>query len=425
MFKWYRDLSSSQRLTFWACFGGWGLDAMDFQIYFFVIPTLISLWKISNAEAGFIATVTLLASAVGGWLAGMFSDRYGRLKVLQVTIIWYAVFTFLCGFANSYWQLLILRTLQGIGFGGEWAIGAVLLGEMVRPQDRAKAVGCVQSSYGIGWGLAAASYGIVFSLVPPELAWRWMFWLGLAPVLLVVYIRAFLKDESEVFKAAQTLQTREGFWAGLVTIFAPSNLKRTVLAACLCLGVQAGTGGLLVWLPTFLKNSRGLSVVGTMNYSLVITLGSFFGFVAGAYLSDAVGRRKNFIFWAITCSCVVVAYTWLPVNDTTMLFLGFPLGFFVCGIYGGIGAYLTELFPTRIRATAQSFTYNFGRAMGAAVPFAIGALSSAVPLGQAISIFAVGSYTLVLIAVLLLPETYGTDLYALDREKAGTARARS
>ncbi len=113
-----------------------------------------------------------------------------------------------------------------------------------------------------------------------------------------------------------------------------------------------------------------------MNYSLVITLGSFFGFIAGAYLTDAIGRRKNFIFWAITCSCVVVAYTWLPVNDTTMLFLGFPLGFFVCGIYGGIGAYLTELFPTRIRATAQSFTYNFGRAMGAAVPFAIGALSS-------------------------------------------------
>jgi MFS family permease len=423
MFDWYRELTGSQRKTFWACFGGWGLDAMDFQIYFFVIPTLIALWKMTNAEAGLIATITLLASAVGGWIAGTLSDRYGRVKILQLTIIWYAVFTFLCGFAQSYSQLAVLRALQGIGFGGEWAIGAVLLGEIIRPQHRARAVGCVQSSFAVGWALAAVAYGIIFSLFPPELAWRLLFWVGLAPVLLVIYIRTYLREDSEVYRRATALLPNQGIGQRLFAIFAPSTLGRTILACCLCLGIQGGTTGLLVWLPTFLKNTRGLSVIGTTNYSLVITVGSFFGFVAGAYLADAIGRRMNFIFWSITCSCVVLAYTWLPMNDLAMLFLGFPLGFFVCGIYGGIGAYLTELFPTRIRATAQSFSYNFGRAAGAVIPLAIGTLSALIPLGQAIGVFAVGSYTLVLVAVLLLPETKGTDLATLDQEPVHNSAA--
>ena len=131
MFEWYRELTGSQRKTFWACFGGWGLDAMDFQIYFFVIPSLIALRKMSNAAAGLIATTSLIASAFGGWVGGMLSDRFGRLRILQWTIVWYAVFTFLCGFAQSYSQLGVLRTLQGLGFGAEWAVGAVLLGEVI------------------------------------------------------------------------------------------------------------------------------------------------------------------------------------------------------------------------------------------------------------------------------------------------------
>ena len=414
MFGWYKFLTPMQRRTFWTCWGGWGLDAMDFQLYFFVIPTLVTLWEMSKVEAGFIATGTLLAASIGGWIAGILGDRYGRAKVLMVTVIWYAVFTFLCGFAQTPLQLGVLRALVGLGFGGEWAVGAIIIGEIVRAEDRGRAVGCVQSAYGVGWGIAALSYGISFSLFEPDMAWRVLFWVGLLPVILVIIMRSSLRTESAVFERATKGGSNEGIWWRVTAIFSGGNGARTLLACLMCVGLQGGLLGLLVWLPTFLKTSRGLSVVGTTSFSLVITVGSFFGFLAGAWLVDAIGRRKNFMAWSLICSVTMVIYLLLPVNDLGALLLGVPLGFVVSGIYGGIGAYLTELFPTKIRGTAQSFAYNFGRVGSALVPPAIGMLSSIVSLAEAIAIFSVSCYLLVFVAVLFLPETKGIDLNTMD-----------
>ena len=135
---WIYNLTPTERSTLLATFGGWGLDGMDVMIYSFVIPTLIAAWHMSKAQAGMLSTVALLISAVGGWLAGLLADRYGRTRVLQVTILWFAVFTCLSGFTNSFWQLLIVRGLQGLGFGGEWAVGSVLMGEAIPPSIAAK-----------------------------------------------------------------------------------------------------------------------------------------------------------------------------------------------------------------------------------------------------------------------------------------------
>src|SRR5215470_7780761 len=135
-FGWYRELTVPEKRTFWACFGGWALDAMDVQIFSFVIPSIVATFAITNADAGLIGTVTLLTSALGGWCAGVLADHIGRVRALQVTILWFAVFTFLCGFAQDYTQLLIFRALMGLGFGGEWAAGAVLMGEVIRAQHR-------------------------------------------------------------------------------------------------------------------------------------------------------------------------------------------------------------------------------------------------------------------------------------------------
>ena len=142
--KWYAELAPSERRTFWACFGGWALDALDVQIFSFAIPAIIATFSITNVDAGLIGTVTLLTSAFGGWAAGMLADRFGRVRTLQITIVWFAVFTFLCGFSQTYNQLLISRALMGFGFGGEWAAGAVLMGEVIRARHRGKAVGFVQ-----------------------------------------------------------------------------------------------------------------------------------------------------------------------------------------------------------------------------------------------------------------------------------------
>src|SRR5580693_1097168 len=199
---WYAEMSSAERKTFWACVGGWVLDAMDVQMFSFAIPANIAAFVITNADAGLIGTATLLSSALGGWCAGALSDRVGRVRMLQITIAWFAIFTFLCGFPQSYAQLFIFRALMGFGFGGEWTAAAVLVGEVISAEHRGKAVGAMQSGWAVGWGIAALMATLLFSILPQEMAWRALFWIGLTPALLVLFVRRFV-DEPEIFARTQ------------------------------------------------------------------------------------------------------------------------------------------------------------------------------------------------------------------------------
>src|SRR5580692_4923616 len=194
MLAWLKDLNPRERRTMVACFGGWSLDALDVQIFSFVIPSLLAVWGITTAEAGVLATVTLVVSSFGGWMAGALSDRFGRVRILQVTILWYAFFTFLCGFAQDFNQLFVLKALQGLGFGGEWAAGAVLMGEVIRDKYRGRAVGFVQTGWSVGWGAAALLYTILIATLPEALAWRALFWIGILPAGLVFWIRRFVEE---------------------------------------------------------------------------------------------------------------------------------------------------------------------------------------------------------------------------------------
>lgn len=409
-FAWYRDIDGQQRRTFWSCKIGYGLDGMDTQMLSFVIPTLIMLWGITTAEAGLIHTSTLIASALGGWVAGILSDRIGRVRTLQLTVLWFAFFTFLCGFAQNYEQLLIARTLMGFGFGGEWTAGAVLIGEVIRAQDRGKAVGMVQSGWAIGWGLTAILYALLFSWLPAEQAWRALFLLGLLPAIFVIFVRRLVKDP-EVYretKAAQTQDAPSHFYE----IFAPDLRWVTLRASLLTTGALGGYYAITSWLPTFLKNERGLSVLGTGGYLAMVIVGSYIGYVVSAYLCDLLGRKKNFILFAVGSFVIVLLYTQVPVSDGVMLWLGFPLGFFASGIFSGMGSFLTELFPTRVRGSGQGFCYNIGKVIAALFPLMIGLLGEKIPLGLGIGAFAAVSYGVVILAALSLPETRGKELVA-------------
>lgn len=407
---WYRDIDKQQRRTFWSCKIGYGLDGMDTQMLSFVIPTLILMWGISTTEAGLIHTSTLIASAIGGWIAGILSDRIGRVRTLQLTVLWFAFFTFLCGFAQNYEQLLIARTLMGFGFGGEWTAGAVLIGEVIRAQDRGKAVGMVQSGWAIGWGVTAILYALLFSWLPAEQAWRALFLLGLVPAVFVIFVRRLVKDP-EVYRAAKAVEKAEAP-AHFYEIFAPGMLWTTVRASLLTTGALGGYYAITSWLPTFLKNERGLSVLGTGGYLAMVIVGSYVGYVVSAYLSDLLGRKKNFILFAVGSFVIVLLYTQMPVSDGVMLWLGFPLGFFASGIFSGMGAFLTELFPTRIRGSGQGFCYNIGKVIAALFPLMIGLLGQKVPLGLGIGVFSAVSYGVVILAALSLPETRGKQLQA-------------
>ena len=411
MFAWVGELSRQEKKTLIAAYGGWSVDAFDFMIYTFVIPTLMAAWGMSKGQAGMIATSALLMSALGGWIAGALSDRVGRVRMLQITIAWFACFTFLCGFTQSFEQLLVVRSLQGLGFGGEWAVGSVMIGEIIRAEHRGKAVGTVQSGWAIGWGAAAAMFAVFFTLLPDDLAWRALFWIGLAPALLVLYIRRHVKDP-EVFTAtrARTATQRAHF----LEIFSPGLLRITLLTSLMATGMQGGYYAVTIWLPTYLKTVRGLSVIGTGGYLAVIISGAFAGYLTAAWLSDRIGRRKTFFLFAVCSALTAVIYTLLPISDAQMLVLGFPLGFFVSGNFSGIGAYFTELFPSRVRGSGQGFAYNFGRGIGALFPALVGYLSATMPLGTAIGLFAGSAFVVVILAVSLLPETRGKQLAVYD-----------
>src|ERR1700760_925790 len=224
LFAFYRDMNGPERHTFWACAAGWALDGMDFQIYPLVIGTIIALWKVDAGSAGLAGTVTLLSSAIGGWLAGYIADRIGRVRTLQFTILWFSFFSLLCAVVQNFDQLLLARALLGLGFGGEWAAGAVLMGEAIRPQYRGRAVGSVQAGWAVGWGLAVLSQAILFSLMPPETAWRWMFVIGALPALLVFYLRQYVADP-EPPAPPRNKQRAGGDQPPLWEIFSPSILK--------------------------------------------------------------------------------------------------------------------------------------------------------------------------------------------------------
>ena len=407
----YRDMNSPERRTFWACATGWALDGMDFMIYPLVIGTIIVMWNVDPGTAGLAGTVTLLASAIGGWLGGYLADRIGRVRTLQLTILWFSFFSLVCAFVQDFNQVLVARALLGLGFGGEWAAGAVLMGEAIRPQYRGRAVGSVQSGWAIGWGLAVLSQAILFSYLPPEMAWRWMFAVGALPALLVLYLRRYVQEPA-IAVETRARQKASGDRPKLREIFAGPMLKTTVLASLAATGCQGGYYAITFWVPRFLTTERKLSVVSSTGYLAALIIGSFVGYLVGAWLADKIGRRNLFLTFSLGAIAIIIIYTQVPLTNEVLWLLGFPLGFFASGYFSGMGAFLTELYPTRLRGSGQGFCYNFGRGIGALFPFLVGALSTTTTLGNAIAIFAVLAYGLFFMAAFALPETRGRILYA-------------
>ncbi len=404
---WLRETSSRERRTLLAGFLGYGVDGFDFMAYTFVIPTLIVQWGMSRTEAGYIATGALLTSAVGGWAAGILADRFGRVPILQLTVLWFALFTCLSGFTQSYPQLLFTRTMQGFGFGGEWSVGSLLVAEVIDARHRGKAAGLVQSSWAVGWALAAAAFWGVYALVPPALGWRILFWIGIAPASMIFYVRRHVEESPAFRNDRHAPASAAAAGRGFLGIFRPPLLGPTVLASLLSCGMLCAYYSVTTWLPTYLRQERHLSVTGTSTYLLVLILGSFVGYLSSAWASDALGRRRCFMLFALCGMLLILAYMRLPITDVDLLFLGFPLGFFLSGIFSGMGALLAELYPADVRGSGQGFCYNIGRAVGAACPALIGAWSAHGSLAVAIGAVTSAAYALVIVAAWALPETRG------------------
>lgn len=415
MFGWFKDLTVMERKGFYGAFLGHAVDVFDFMIYSFLISTLLTQWEMSRSEAGAIVTYTLVSSLVGAIVAGMLADRYGRVRVLRWTIVLFAAACFLCGLATSPEQLMVFRIIQGLGFGGESSLCMVLVTEMIKnPAHRGKYSGFTASSYSFGWAAAALAYALMFTILPPEQAWRACFFLGALPALVVIYLRRNLV-EPEVYVKSRKEGKPASMSLSLTRVIKTPLLGKTILCSLLSGGMLGGYYAIATWLPTYLKTEKGLSVFGTTSYLIVMILGSFLGYVVGAYATDRFGRRITYIIFAIGALAMALCYMMIPISDTSMLFLGFPLGILMQGMFSGIGATISESYPSSVRATGYGVSYNVGRVIGSFFPLAVGSLSAGpLGLGLSIAVVAGAGYVLVIVAAVLLPETNGLDLNNIE-----------
>jgi MFS family permease len=361
---------------------GWMLDAMDVTLYALVLPYVSAEFLFDKSTAGSLQTLTLVASAIGGGLFGVVADRIGRTRALMASILVYSIASGACGFAPGVVALAAFRFVLGLGMGGEWSTGAALIAETWPARHRGKALGVMQSTYAIGEMLAVA---VVF-LVYPRFGWRPVFLVGVAPALFVLWIRRSV-PEPEIWSArraaagpdaARAAEVRAASWrAAWGRLWRDPRLRRdTLLATAMNALGMFGYWGLFTWVPSYLKaapadGGRGLSLLDTTGWLLVMGAGKFLGYSLFGFLADRFGRRHCYVTYLLVAALLVPLYGYVHA-PWQLLVLGPFVAFFGTGFFSGYSALAAELFPTEIRATAMGFTYNFGRGFAALAPYVVG-----------------------------------------------------
>ena len=382
---------------------GWMLDAMDFLLFTFAIVPIQKEFALSSATMGGLTSVALVASAGGGILFGRLADAIGRVRAMTFSILLYSFATAGLATSTALWQLIAWRVAVGIGMGGEWSCGSVLVAETWPAQHRAKAMGIMQSGWAIGALIAAA----LSALILGPFGWRVLFLIGVLPAAAAFFIRRNV-EEPPLWRERKREPSR---WSEM---FSPPFLRRTVIATLLASSVLIAYWGVISWLPTFLatpveKGGAGLTITKSAAWVILLQLGAFFGYISFGWFADRFGRRAAFTAFMIAAAVVVPIFAFGARSTLTLLVIGPLVGYFAHGYFSVFGAMLAELFPTRFRASAQGFCYNAGRLASAAAPLAIGAAAQKHGLGTAIAVdalfFAVGA-----VLIWLLPETKGTEL---------------
>ena len=381
---------------------GWMLDAMDFLLFTFALLPIQKEFGLSKQEVSIPIVAALIASAIGGIAFGRIADRVGRVRAMTYSILLYSLATAGMATAQSLGQLIAWRVLVGLGMGGEWSCGSVLVAETWPAKHRAKAMGIMQSGWAIGALIAAA----LSALVLERFGWRVLFLIGAAPAVLAFVVRRTV-EEPKIWRE----RTETSRWGEM---FAPQYIRRTLLATLVASSVLVAYWGVTSWLPAFLatpiaEGGAGLTVTRSAAWLIALQVGAFFGYISFGWIADKIGRRPAFTFFMIAATIVVPLFAFYARTPLTLLALGPLVGYFAHGYFSLFGAMLAELFPTRIRASAQGFCYNAGRLVSAGAPYAIGAAATKHGLGFSIAADAV-FFALGAILIWLLPETKGTEL---------------
>jgi len=298
--------SPAERRALLASTLGWMLDGLDVTLYAMVIAELLRELHFSTAQAGLLASVTLVASAAGGILFGTIADRAGRRRAMMASIVVYSIFTAACGFSQTVWELALFRFFLGLGMGGEWATGAALVAETWRAEHRAKALGLMQSGFAIGYALAAA----VAAVVLPRWGWRAVFLVGVLPALLTLWIRHGVQ-ESPLWLARNTSAPAT---PSLAFGFLSAPYRKLILATLLMNSAALfAWWGLFTWIPPYLalpveQGGRGLTVAASSVWIIVMQAGMWLGYVSFGFVSDALGRKKTYVAYLFLAAALVPLY---------------------------------------------------------------------------------------------------------------------
>ena len=374
---------------------------MDVMLYSLILAYLIREFAMDTRTAGFLNSLTLVASAIGGLLFGIIADRVGRTRSLMASILVYSLASAACGLSHSVTQLALFRFILGLGMGGEWTAAAALIAEIWRPEHRGKALGLMQSAYAIGEAIAA----LVVAFVLPHFGWRAVFFVGVLPALLVFWIQARV-PEPALWKERQAHPTRAPLEQLLAGNVWRTGLLATLMNACSLFGYW----GLFTWIPFYLsgpvsQGGRGLTLVNTTKFFLVLCAGKWLGYASFGFFADTFGRRKPYFTYLLIAAALVPIYGSVR-SPLALLILGSFVAFFGTGFFSGYATIASEIFPGEIRAAAMGFSYNVGRLFSAAAPFAVGALAAKYGIGQAFFLQAAAFFLAAMLA-LTLPETRG------------------
>jgi len=406
LLEWPQHVTDAERRSLVAGGLGWMLDAMDVMLYSLVLAHLMRDLGMGKAEGGLLNSLTLLASAIGGLAFGFLADRVGRTRALMASILVYSVASGACGLSQTIVQLAICRFILGLGMGGEWTTGAALIAETWPAEHRAKALGLMQSTWAIGEMIAAG----VVALVLPTLGWRAVFFVGVLPALIVFWIRRDV-PESEIWQRRQSTSSTP---AGSLRVLWRKDLRRNGLVATAMNACgMFGYWGLFTWIPAYLslpvtEGGRGLSLMKTTTWLVVMGLGKWLGYALFGFFADAVGRRRSYVAYLVVAAALVPLYG-ITREPAWLLVLGPLVAFFGTGFFSGFSAIASELFPTEVRATAMGLSYNVGRGLSAAAPALVGLIATRAGFGAAFLVLAAAFLAGALLA-LLLPETKGRPL---------------
>jgi len=402
LFAWWREGSPEARRALIAAGLGWMLDAFDVMLYALLLTSIITDLGLTRQTAGAIGSATLLSAAAGGLIFGVVADRYGRTRALMGSVLIYSVFTAASGLATTALQLAIFRILLGFGMGGEWASGAALVSETWPASHRGKALGLMQSAWAIGYGLAA----VVTMLVLPRWGWRVVFFLGVLPACLTLWIRRHVKEPELWLRNRNSSQPK----GRIADIFQDGRIPVTIAVTSMNACTLFAWWGFNLWLPGFLSmpaasGGVGLSAENMSWFIIAMQVGMWFGYITFGYISDIVGRKRAYVGYLLTAAALIAVYTSVR-TPSTLLLLGPFVAFFATGYFSGFGAVTAEIYPTDIRATAQGFTYNLGRIASAAAPFTVGTLAQTRGFDVALSTTSV-AFVLAALMWIWIPETKG------------------